>query len=77
MRHHTVDGGSYADGRRLGELTLGDDAAVSLVIRDGNPAVPTPGTTLGPGDEVVVVTNDPDHDDAVAPQFRADPDPPS
>ncbi len=77
MRHHTVDGGSFADGRRLGELTLGDDAAVSLVIRDGNPAVPTPGTTLGPGDEVVVVTNDPDHDDAVAPQFRADPDPPS
>ena len=72
MRHHTVDDGSLAEGRRLDELTLGDDTAVSMVIRDGNPAVPNAATTLSAGDEVVILTNDPAHDSDVAPQFRAD-----
>lgn len=71
MRHHTVDDGSFAEGRRLGELTLGDDSAVSMIIRDGNPAVPSEHTTLAVGDEVVVLTTDPAHDSDVAPQFHA------
>ena len=72
MRHHTVDDGSFAEGRRLDELALGEETAVSMVIRDGNPAVPGDDTTLSAGDEVVVVTTDPAHDRDVAPQFRAD-----
>jgi cell volume regulation protein A len=72
IRRHTVDDGSFAEGRRLDELALGDDTAVSMVIRDGNPAVPSEGTTLSAGDEVVVLTTDPAHDSDVAPQFRAD-----
>lgn len=72
MRHHTVDDGSFAEGRRLDELALGDESAVSMVIRDGNPAVPSDDTTLSAGDEVVILTNDPTHDSDVAPRFRAD-----
>ncbi len=72
MRHHTVDDGSFAEGRRLDELTFGEDTAVSMVIRDGNPAVPSQTMTLSPGDEVVVLTTDPAHDRGVAPQFRAE-----
>ena len=49
---YTVDDGSFAEGRRLDELALGDDTEVSMVIRDGNPAVPSDGTTLTAGDEV-------------------------
>jgi potassium/hydrogen antiporter len=75
MRHHTVDDGSFAEGRRLDELGLGDETAVSMVIRDGNPAVPSEATTLASGDEVVVLTTDPAHDSDVAPRFRADPEP--
>ncbi len=74
MRHHTVDDGSFAQGRRLDELTLGDDTAVSMIIRDGNPAVASEATTLNAGDEVVVLTTDPAHDSHIAPQFRADTD---
>jgi cell volume regulation protein A len=72
MRHHTVGDGSFAEGRRLDELALGDESAVSMVIRDGNPAVPSDDTTLSAGDEVVILTTDPAHDSDVAPQFRAD-----
>jgi cell volume regulation protein A len=72
MRHHTVDDGSFAEGRRLDELAFGDGTAVSMVIRDGNPAVPSEATTLSAGDEVVVLTTDPAHDSDVAPQFDAD-----
>jgi Trk K+ transport system NAD-binding subunit len=42
-----------------------------MVIRDGNPAVPSGDTTLSAGDEVVVLTTDPAHDDDVAPRFRS------
>jgi potassium/hydrogen antiporter len=72
LRRHTVDDGSFAEGRRLDELALGDNSAVSMVIREGNPAVPLQHTTLAAGDEVVVLTTDPEHDDEVAPQFRTD-----
>jgi hypothetical protein len=43
-----------------------------MVICEGNPAVPLQHTTLAAGDEVVVLTTDPEHDDEVAPQFRTD-----
>jgi len=46
---------SPADGQRIAELNLGEDAWISLVIRDGH-LIPVQGSTsLRAGDEVIAV----------------------
>jgi cell volume regulation protein A len=57
LRRYLVAAGSPADGRAIGELDLGEDAWISLVIRDGQ-LIPVQGaTTLRAGDEVLVLAD--------------------
>jgi cell volume regulation protein A len=57
LRRYLVAAGSPADGSTLGELDLGEDAWISLVIRDGQ-LVPSQGATiLRAGDEVLVLAD--------------------
>jgi potassium/hydrogen antiporter len=81
LRRYLVTPGSAADGCTIGELDLGEDAWISLVIRHGQ-LVPVHGATrLQAGDEVVVLT-DPERTPDLAPIFTtarpggADADPP-
>ena len=70
LRRYLVVAGSPADGRAIGELDLGEDAWISLVIRDGQ-LVPVQGsTTLRAGDEILALT-DPEHTPDLAPVFTA------
>ena len=70
LRRYLVVAGSPADGRAIGELDLGEDAWISLVIRDGQ-LVPVQGATiLRAGDEVIVLT-DPERTPDLAPVFTA------
>ena len=52
----TVPPGSRLHGVYLPELRLPDDAAVVLVVRDGKPFVPGPGTRLMRGDQALLVS---------------------
>jgi cell volume regulation protein A len=57
LRRYLVVAGSPADGRAIGELDLGEDVWISLVIRDGQ-LIPVQGaTTLLAGDEVIALTD--------------------
>ena len=57
LRRYLVAAGSLADGRAIGELDLGEDVWISLVIRDGQ-LIPVQGaTTLRAGDEVIALTD--------------------
>jgi potassium/hydrogen antiporter len=70
LRRYLVVAGSPADGRAIGELDLGEDAWISLVIRDGQ-LIPVQGsTTLRAGDEILALT-DPEHTPDLAPVFTA------
>jgi potassium/hydrogen antiporter len=70
LRRYLVVAGSPADGRRIGELDLGEDVWISLVIRDGQ-LIPVQGsTTLRAGDEIIALT-DPEHTPDLAPVFTA------
>jgi cell volume regulation protein A len=70
LRRYLVAAGSPADGRTIGELDLGEDAWISLVIRHGQ-LVPVQGSTrLRAGDEVLVLT-DPERTPDLAPVFSA------
>jgi cell volume regulation protein A len=70
LRRYLVVAGSPADGRRIGELDLGEDVWISLVIRDGQ-LIPVQGsTTLRAGDEIIALT-DPEHTPDRAPVFTA------
>lgn len=48
--------GSKLSGVEIGELRLGRNAAVSLIIRDNQPMVPGPRDLIRTGDELLVVT---------------------
>ena len=48
--------GSKLNGVEIGELRLGRNAAVSLIIRDNEPMVPGPRDLIRTGDELLVVT---------------------
>ncbi len=48
--------GSALHGVEVFELRLPSRANITLVIRDGEPFVPTPRTVLRHGDELIVVT---------------------
>jgi potassium/hydrogen antiporter len=70
LRRYLVVAGSPADGRAIGKLDLGEDAWISLVIRDGQ-LIPVQGsTTLRAGDEILALT-DPEHTPDLAPVFTA------
>jgi hypothetical protein len=60
LRRYLVVAGSAADGRTVGDLDLGEDVWISLVIRDGQPVAVQGATTLRAGDEILALT-DPDH----------------
>jgi len=70
LRRYLVVAGSPADGHRIGELELGEDVWISLVIRDGQ-LIPVQGaTTLRAGDELVALT-DPERASDLASVFTA------
>jgi potassium/hydrogen antiporter len=60
LRRYLVVAGSAADGRTVGDLDLGEDVWISLVIRDGQPVAVQGATTLRAGDEILALT-DPEH----------------
>jgi potassium/hydrogen antiporter len=63
----TIQPGSPADGRTIGELgVLPGDAWVSFIVRDGQLVSITEGTILRPGDEVLVLADPGCHGDLVA-----------
>jgi potassium/hydrogen antiporter len=72
LRRHVVAAGSPADGRRVGDLDVGEDVWISFVIRDDQ-LVPVSGsTTLRAGDEILALT-DPERGPDLAPIFTAGP----
>jgi len=74
LRRHIVAAGSPADGCTIGELAVGEDVWISLVIRDGQ-LVPVQGSTmLRAGDEILALT-DPERTPDLAPVFTSGPGP--
>jgi len=70
LRRHVVAAGSPADGCTIGDLALGEDVWISLVIRHGQ-LIPVQGsTTLRAGDEIIALT-DPERAPDLAPVFTA------
>ncbi|HEV8652495.1 MAG TPA: potassium/proton antiporter [Actinomycetes bacterium] len=70
LRRHVVAAGSPADGCMIGDLDLGEDVWISLVIRHGQ-LVPVQGSTaLRAGDEILALT-DPQRAPDLAPLFTA------
>jgi Trk K+ transport system NAD-binding subunit len=51
-----VRGGSYADGRQIKELPIGEYGWIVTIVRDGEVVRPGGSTVLQPRDEVVVST---------------------
>jgi potassium/hydrogen antiporter len=68
-RYH-VAAGSAADGSPVSDLPCGEDAWVSLIIRDGNLVTPTDDMTLRAGDDVLVLA-EPDEAPALDRLFTA------
>ena len=73
-RYH-VAAGAPADGSAVGDLPCGEDAWVSLVIRDGTLLTVAGDTTLQAGDDVLVLA-DPDGT-ADLERYFTDPAPPT
>ena len=74
LRRHIVAAGSPADGCTIGELAVGEDVWISLVIRDGQ-LIPVQGsTTLRAGDEILALT-DPERTPDLTPVFTSGPGP--
>jgi len=70
LRRYLVVAGSPADGRAIGDLDLGEDVWISLVIRHGQ-LIPVQGsTTLRAGDEILALT-DPERTPDLTPVFTA------
>ncbi|CAI7977851.1 MULTISPECIES: TrkA family potassium uptake protein [unclassified Parafrankia] len=53
-------------GRRLGDVDLPPDSAVVVILRDGNAVVPSPDSTLEPGDEVLAVATTSEAEESLA-----------
>lgn len=51
-----LEPGSAAVGKQLGDLTLPEDTAIPLVVRNGKPQVARSDTVLAPGDKLIAVT---------------------
>jgi potassium/hydrogen antiporter len=60
VRRVVVTPGSRADGSRIRELPIGDDAWISLVVRDSSPIQPRGSLRLEPGDELLLLAGDRD-----------------
>jgi potassium/hydrogen antiporter len=72
LRRHVVAAGSPADGRRIGDLDVGEDVWISFVIRNDQ-LVPVRGSTiLCAGDEILALT-DPERGPDLTPIFTARP----
>jgi potassium/hydrogen antiporter len=54
LHRHLVRAGSYAAGRRIKELPLGEYGWIVTIVRDGEAVRPGGSSVLQPGDEVVV-----------------------
>ena len=68
MHRYRVAPGAPADGAPVGELPYGENAWVSLIIRNGSLAPVTADTTLQAGDDVLVLA-DPDDAEAISELF--------
>jgi potassium/hydrogen antiporter len=68
MHRYRVVPGAPADGAPVGELPCGENAWVSLIIRNGSLAPVTADTTLQAGDDVLVLA-DPDDAEALGELF--------
>ena len=68
MHRYRVVPGAPADGATVGELPCGENAWVSLIIRNGSLAPVTADTALRAGDDVLVLA-DPDDADALGVLF--------
>ncbi|TKA09471.1 hypothetical protein FCI23_22975 [Actinacidiphila oryziradicis] len=53
----TITEQSHAVGRTLADIPVPAGTVVAAVIRDGEPAAPTPGLRLQPGDELLLVSH--------------------
>jgi cell volume regulation protein A len=60
VRTFVIDEGSRAAGNRVGELPLGENTWISLVVHDGEARQPRGSYVLEAGDEVHVLTRDED-----------------
>lgn len=58
VTRHSVEAGAAADGRTVGELDLGEETWISLVVREGQLVPVTGSTRLRAGDEVLLLTGD-------------------
>jgi potassium/hydrogen antiporter len=67
---HRVGRGSRADGMALGQLPIGDDAWVTLLVRDGDALQPDPDVQLRPGDRLLILA-DPDRERELSATFAA------
>ena len=56
-REHRVAEGSRADGMALGDLPIGDDAWVTLLVRDGDALQPEPELELRSGDRLLILAD--------------------
>ena len=56
-----VAANSPADGVALGELPLGDDAWVTLLVRDGDALLPHAELQLRAGDRLLILATSPEH----------------
>ena len=59
-REYRVAANSHADGAVLGDLPLGDDAWVTLLVRDGDALQPSIEMRLRPDDRVLILADDPE-----------------
>ena len=59
-REYSVAANSRADGVALGELPLGDDAWVTLLVRDGDALLPQAELRLRAGDRLLILTEGPE-----------------
>ena len=69
-REHRVAAGSRADGMALADLPLGDDAWVTLLVRDGDALQPDPEIELRAGDRLLILA-DSDRDRTLSATFAA------
>ena len=62
LHRFVVKAGARAAGQALSELPLSDSAWISMIVREGEPVPARGGTELEPGDAVLVVADEADHE---------------
>lgn len=56
-REHRIEAGSRADGMALGDLPIGDDAWITLLVRDGEALQPDSDLQLRPDDRLLILAD--------------------